>query len=110
RVAEVADVAWPKLLDPVDDLPPATVITHIRQTGAGRIEVRGVASDNGGIQRVLVNGQPATALAANFAEWEAALDNLAPGDLRVTAHAEDAAGNVEPRGHVVEVRVKAMIR
>jgi hypothetical protein len=110
RVAEVADVAWPKLLDPVDDLPPATVITHIRQTGAGRIVVRGVASDNGEIHRVLVNGQPATALAANFAEWEAALENLARGNSRITAHAEDAAGNVEPRGHAVEVSVKAMAR
>src|SRR5262249_37571692 len=30
-VAEVKDVEFPKLLAPVDDLPPTTVITHVRK-------------------------------------------------------------------------------
>src|SRR4051794_40182123 len=34
RGAVVKGVAFPKLLDPVDDLPPATVITHARRDGA----------------------------------------------------------------------------
>ena len=32
RVAEVKDLKWPKLLDPVDDVPPVTVITSIRRS------------------------------------------------------------------------------
>ncbi len=91
RVAEVKDVEFPRLLDPVDDLPPQTVITHL-----GKGVVRGTASDNGEIRRVIVNGREAKAVAPNFAEWEISLE--ATG--RVTAHAEDAAGNVEKTPHV----------
>src|SRR5439155_8736778 len=32
RVAEVHDVAFPQVLDPVDDLPPTTVITHVSRS------------------------------------------------------------------------------
>ena len=34
----------PQLLDPVDDLPPATVITHVRRETDGTLHVRGTAS------------------------------------------------------------------
>src|SRR5262249_28582996 len=54
-VAEVKDVEFPKLLDPVDDLPPTTVITHVRRAG-DRLTVRGTTADNGTVKRVLVNG------------------------------------------------------
>jgi hypothetical protein len=97
RVAHVSGVPFPQLLDPVDDLPPATVITSVRPAGGGRLVVRGTTSDNGAVRRVLVNGREARAVAPNFAEWEAVVD--AGGS--VSAHAEDAAGNVEPRPHVV---------
>jgi hypothetical protein len=50
------------------------------------------------VRRVLVNGREAKARAANFAEWEA---ELPAGAAAVTAHAEDAAGNVEKRPHTV---------
>jgi hypothetical protein len=106
RVAEVKGVAFPKLLDPVDDLPPTTVITHVRQTGAGKFSVQGCTADNGTVTKVTVNGREARALAANFAQWEIALDDVRPGELEVAAHAEDAAGNVEKRPHVVKVRVR----
>src|SRR5262249_34952096 len=33
RATEVKGVAFPKLLDPVDDLPPTSVITHVRKSG-----------------------------------------------------------------------------
>jgi hypothetical protein len=100
RVTEVKGVVFPKLLDPVDDLPPTTVITHVRQAGA-KLIVRGTTADNGPVARVLVNDEPARALAPNFAEWEAVLA-LPPGAARtIRAHALDAAGNVEPRPHVV---------
>ena len=35
RVAEVQNVEFPKLLDPVDDLPPATVITYTHRLAGG---------------------------------------------------------------------------
>jgi hypothetical protein len=102
RVAEVKGVAFPKLLDPVDDLPPATVITHVRREGA-KVIVRGTTSDNGTVKRVLVNGQEARAISPNFAEWEVTLAD-AKGVTSVQAHAEDAAGNVEKRPHMVVLR------
>jgi hypothetical protein len=102
RATEVTGVAFPKLLDPVDDLPPATVITHVRKSGANLV-VRGTTSDNGTVTKVLVNGQPARALAPNFAEWEAVLALTSGAVKEVRAQATDAAGNVEPRPHVVAV-------
>jgi hypothetical protein len=104
RATEVKGVAFPKLLDPVDDLPPTTVITHVRRAGATLV-VRGTTADNGTVTKVLVNGQPARALAANFAEWEAILSGADGAVKEVRAQATDAAGNVEPRPHVVAVRL-----
>src|SRR5262249_8052956 len=74
QVVEVRDVAFPKLLDPVDDLPPATVITQARRVEGNKVIVRGTTADNGPVKRVLVNGRAARALRADFAEWEAVLD------------------------------------
>lgn len=102
RAAEVRDVVFPKLLDPVDDLPPATVITSTSRRG-GKLVVRGTTSDNGTVKRVLVNGKEAQALTPNFAEWEAVLEEMPPAG-KVSAHAEDAAGNVEQRPHRLLVR------
>src|SRR5207249_900179 len=103
-VAEVKDVAFPKVLDPVDDLPPTTVITHVRRAAAGKVVVRGTTADNGTVKRVVVNGQEARALTPNFAEWEVTLERVPAGEVRIQAHAEDAAENVETRPHVVRVR------
>jgi hypothetical protein len=90
---------FPRPLEVVDDLPPQTVITHVRFV-KGKAVVRGTTSDNGTVKRVVVNGQEAKALRPNFAEWEAVL--VHDGEpLTVAAHAEDAAGNVEPRPHRV---------
>jgi hypothetical protein len=91
RVAEVAESSFPQLLDPVDDLPPATVITSVVRT-KDRVIVRGTCIDNGTVKQVMVNGQSAKPLAANFAEWEAVLTGAAK---QFEARAEDAAGNVE---------------
>jgi hypothetical protein len=99
RAAEVKGVAFPKLLDPVDDLPPVTVITHIRKADA-HLVVRGTTADNGTVTKVLVNGQPARALAVNFSEWEAIVANPVK---EIRAQASDAAGNVEPSPHIVAV-------
>src|SRR5262249_20634119 len=102
RATEVKGVPFPKLLDPVDDLPPTTVITHVRKFGATLV-VRGTTADNGTVAKVLVNGQPARALVANFAEWEAVLTPTSGATKEVRAQATDAAGNVEPRPHIVAV-------
>jgi hypothetical protein len=104
RVAEVHDIAFPRLLDPIDDLPPATVITHVGRPKDGKLTVRGHTSDNGTVTKVLVNGRPARSLAPNFAEWEIVLDKLPSGTLKLTAHAEDAAGNVEKLPHEITVK------
>lgn len=96
---------YPKPLDPVDDLPPTTVITHVLPAAAGQVRVRGTTADNGTVARVIVNGKEAKSLAANFAEWEIVLDGLR-GDVKLTAHAEDNAGNVEKRPHTLQVKVR----
>ncbi|HVS40321.1 MAG TPA: hypothetical protein VMS17_32490, partial [Gemmataceae bacterium] len=98
RAAEVSGVAFPQLLHPVDDQPPATVVTGISRMKDGKWLIRGVASDDGPIKAVIVNGQAATATAPNFAQWELMLDAATE---RIAAHAEDAAGNVETHAHVV---------
>jgi acetyltransferase-like isoleucine patch superfamily enzyme len=103
RVAEVRDVAFPKLLDPVDDFPPATVITHLIPTGKDGLIVRGTSADNGAIAKVIVNEQLAKATRPNFAEWEVTLAGVKDG-AAIRAHAVDAAGNVEVTPHEVAYR------
>jgi hypothetical protein len=102
RVAEVSGVSFPQVLDPVDDLPPTTVITRVVRSGA-RVTVRGVTADNGPVKRVVVNGKDARAVSPNFAEWELMLDGVPAGAFELKAHAEDAAGNVEQTPMLVTV-------
>jgi hypothetical protein len=92
---------FPNGLNPVDDLPPQTVITQVFHGESGKLRVRGVASDNGEIKQVTVNGQPAKALRPNFAEWEIVCDDPRPAGASLTASSEDAAGNVEKIPHVL---------
>jgi hypothetical protein len=105
RVAVVDNVPFPKMPEPVDDTPPATVITHVVQQGSTLI-VRGTTSDNGTVVSVKVAGKQAKALRPNFAEWEAVLADVAPGHLKLVAYAEDAAGNIEQLPHRMTVEVR----
>jgi len=100
RAAEVKSISFPELLAPVDDLPPATLITSITSDGAKRF-VRGVSHDNGGIATVTVNGQSAkiTTQQAGVADWTLTL--AAPADGRYLAKATDRAGNAELTPHEV---------
>lgn len=98
QVAEVAKVDFPQLLDPVDDLPPATVITNV-QKREGKLYVQGTCSDNGTVERVIVNGLAARTVAPNFATWEIVLDVPSQPAATIAAHAVDAAGNVEKLEH-----------
>ncbi len=100
RAAEVRDVPFPELLHPVDDQPPATIITRVRRVD-GAWHVRGVSEDNGDIKQVVVNGEAAKATRGNFAEWEATLKTL-PADGLIKAVATDAAGNVEQLPHEIQ--------
>jgi hypothetical protein len=96
-VAEIKEVAWPKLLDPVDDLPPATTVLSVRDQ-AGKLLVRGVSHDNGTIRSVRVNGKDArlTAIQAGVVDWEIELEKTVN---EVTAAATDEAGNIEQLAH-----------
>jgi hypothetical protein len=102
RVAEVQDVEWPKLLDPVDDIPPATIITSIRRDG-GQFVVRGISHDNGEIVSITVNGQQAEVVStqAGVVDWRLTL--AVPADGRFTALAKDDSGNAEQTAHVMNV-------
>ena len=100
RVAELKQVVFPDLLDPVDDLPPATIITRIRSL-KGKWMVQGTSHDNGDIAFISVNGQHAKIVSAHagVVDWQITLDPPADGVLH--AQATDKAGNVEKRGQKV---------
>ena len=103
RVKEVKDIPFPELLQPVDDLPPTTVITRVFRKG-DQVYVRGTTADNGKVVKVTVSGREAKATAPNFAEWEVFMYHLPPGELKLEAGAEDAAGNVEKTPMVLRVK------
>lgn len=104
QLAEVGNVEFPELLKPVDDLPPATVITSLQRDG-DTLTVRGVSHDNGKIARVTVNGKPAevveSAVRGGLIDWQITLP--AKGVDKVAALATDAAGNAEANAHRVSV-------
>jgi hypothetical protein len=97
RAAKSAPVAFPQLLAPVDDLPPATVITSARKQADGKLLVRGVTQDNGEVTEVIVNGQRAKIVTqqAGVADWEVTLTAA----KELTASARDRAGNTEKASH-----------
>jgi len=104
RAAPVTGVAFPELLAPVDDLPPATLITAVERGVKGKAVVRGISQDNGEVAAVIVNGRPAVIIrrSPGLAEWEAVVD--APADGGVVAAAVDRAGNHEKRAHRLRFR------
>jgi hypothetical protein len=111
RLAIVSKVEFPQLLDPVDDLPPATVVTY-PPSGAtvklidGTLIVRGTTTDNVRTKRVVVNGIQAKDVDYNFHQWEARLTNIKQGKLTLEARSEDESGNVERTPHTITLMVK----
>ena len=69
------------------------MITRIQKIN-GKVLVEGVASDNGTVVKVLVNGKEATMLTPGFNTWKILWGDLASGAV-VEAKAIDAAGNEE---------------
>ena len=106
RVAEVRDVEWPEILDPVDDVPPATVVTSVRRKG-DRLVVAGTTHDNGGIVAVRVNGVDAASMlrCAGVLDWRVSIP--VPADGEVVAAARDKAGNKERNPHRLTVAADA---
>jgi hypothetical protein len=99
---DASSAAFPSPLAPVDDLPPASVITSTQLNGRGEVVVRGTTSDSGVVERVVVSGTAARPLRPNFAEWEAVLP-VSPGGLDLSASAVDGSGNIETRPHRVHI-------
>jgi hypothetical protein len=96
--AEVKDVPFPVLLEPKDDLPPATLITRVRRDGDS-LRVQGLSQDDGTVASVSVNNTAAKIISqhAGVADWEVTL----PVTKELTAKAKDAAGNEERWPHVM---------
>jgi hypothetical protein len=103
RAAEMQDVKFPTLLEPVDDLPPATMITSVQKV-RGKLVVKGISQDNGDIAAVLVNGQRANLFSspAGVVDWEVTI--AAPRDGKLVAKATDKVGNVERTGHNLKLQ------
>jgi len=102
RVAGVRDVAFPTLLDPARDLPPATAITRVSRSADGSLCVRGTTSGNDTIKAVRVNGQLAHPLASDLSEWEVVLAGDVPGG-KLMAGGENETGLAEITPHELPV-------
>jgi hypothetical protein len=105
RVAEVKDIAWPKVLDPIDDLPPATVITQVIPLQSGLFRVRGFTTDNDRVKVIHVNDEVVKPQATGNIDWEITVRSTGSAEFKIKAWAEDAAGNKEPRPHEITVAV-----
>jgi len=103
RVAEVANVQWPELLDRVDDVPPATIITSVIRRKE-HVVIRGVSHDNGEITAITVNNRRAIVVtrAAGVVDWK--IELALPANGKLVAFAEDETGNVEKTMHRTTVR------
>jgi ABC-type Fe2+-enterobactin transport system substrate-binding protein len=91
-------------LEPVDDLPPATMITSV-QPAKGKLLVRGVTQDNDEVASVTVQGRPARIVSthAGVVDWEISVDSPRNASARkIEARAVDRAGNAEKTGHTLE--------
>ena len=98
RAADTSGISFPTLLEPRDDLAPATMITSVRRDGT-QLRVRGIAQDDGSIAKVRVNGTDARILNqhAGVADWEATI----PAAATLIAKSQDAAGNEEKQPHMM---------
>ncbi len=105
------DVPFPdNPIEPIDILPPATVILYPAQlemlpAGTKTLKVRGTSIDASNIRGVTVNGVAAKALEENYLTWEVTLTGLKDGPLTLTAAAIDADGNKEITAHHINIGI-----
>lgn len=111
-LSEVGDVPFPRLLDPIDDHPPATSINWplpgipVKLEKDGTLLIRGTTTDDYATKRVTVNGVDARNLDFDFHHWEARIPVEDGGKMfRISAIAEDLAGNVELTPHIIKVEI-----
>jgi hypothetical protein len=111
-LSEVGDVPFPRLLDPIDDHPPATSINWplpgipVKLEKDGTLLIRGTTTDDYATKRVTVNGVEARNLDFDFHHWEARIPVEDGGKMfRISAIAEDSAGNVELTPHIIKVEI-----
>jgi hypothetical protein len=100
--AQVRNVNFPELLHPIDDLPPATLITRIDEAN-GRLKIYGTTHDNGTIKTVTVNGHPARIHSQQHGVADWTIELAKPAQL--TAAATDTAGNTEKNPHRLRLGV-----
>ncbi len=102
KVTEVSGIEWPELLNPIDDIPPATIMTSIRRNG-NKLDVYGISHDNTDIASIQVNDKDTEVVSkgSGVVEWRVSL--TLPADGRIVASASDAQGNREQTGHVVQL-------
>jgi hypothetical protein len=105
RVADVKDIDWPKILDPIDDLPPATVITQVIPLGSGAFKVIGFTSDNGQVKAIHVNDTVVKTKTPGTVDWEITLRTTSSDTVKIKAWAEDEAGNKEVLAHEMVLRI-----
>lgn len=108
-VAQTTNPPFPQSpIQPIDNLPPATVITYPANGQAfpadqSEIVVKGTAIDASAITSLTVNGVAAVPVKDNYLQWEATLTNIGPGELTIVTSAEDEFGNVEMNPAMVTV-------
>ena len=112
RVKDVPGARFPELLDPVDDQPPATIVTWPQRGlpaklgDGGTLEVRGTSTDDYEVTGVSVNGVEAQSVDYEFTAWRVKLSGLKHGRLKITARARDRAGNEEQTPHEITVMLE----
>ena len=110
-MTDAPEAKFPKLLDPIDDQPPATIITWpkrglpVKLGRGGKLVVSGASTDDYEIAGVTVNGVEASDLDYNFTGWSVKLSGLKPGKLKLTALAIDKAGNQEETAHILMITI-----
>ena len=111
RLTDAPEERFPILLTPVDDQPPATIITWPKKGipaklgKDGTLLVKGTSTDDYEITKVEVNGMKATNLDYDFTEWSVKLSGLKPGMNKLTALATDSSRNKEKTPHVLMINL-----
>lgn len=87
--------------DPVDDLPPVTVVTRIIPDENGHVQLRGMTSDNEVVSQIHINDRSIRIDREGCSEWSARLRLERRDQATIVVRADDDSGNVEPRPQTI---------